>query len=79
MIIRSQDKKMIINFDSASNIYMHGTEIWANTYHGIAKLGTYSTEAKAIKVLDMIEDACRNMPFTDGIVFRMPSDVEVEV
>ena len=40
-------------------------------------LGKYSTEEKAIKVLDMIEDAYRNSAFTDGNIFRMPQDSEV--
>ncbi len=52
-------------------------------YNGVldskALLGTYSSEEKAIKVLDMIENACRNSAFIDetAVVFRMPQDREV--
>lgn len=79
MIIRSQDKSKIINFNTTCEIYKQGFEIWLNTYNGISKIGMYSTEEKAIKVLDMIEDAHRSMSFTDGVVFRMPADEDVEV
>lgn len=77
MIIRSQDKKMIINFNGASNIYIQGTSIWANTYHGIATLGIYSTEEKAQQVLDDIFCAFRNMAYVDVTTFQMPQDSEV--
>ena len=50
MIIRSQDKAKIINFNTTCEIYKQGFEIWLNTYNGISKIGTYSTEEKAIKV-----------------------------
>ena len=71
MIIRSQDKKKIAIFDKAKAT--ENGEVFING----AFFGNYPTEEKAIKVLDMIEDACRNMAFTDGIVFRMPQDCEV--
>ena len=89
MIIRSQDKTMIINFSIASNFYKQGSEIWVNTFHGIAKIGTYSTEEKAIKVLDMIcEEYVKYTSLEDvlggvhGIhilpkCFQMPQDEEV--
>ena len=91
MIIRSQNKTIIININNASNIYMQGFEIWVNTFHGIVKIGTYSTEEKAIKVLDMIQNAYTQYgTLKDGLgsihgafnlpkCFQMPSDAEVEV
>ena len=72
MIIRSQDKLRIETFNNAevghscNSVYVNGLPF-----------GVYSTEEKAIKVLDMIEDAHRSMSFTDGVVFRMPQDSEV--
>ena len=83
MIIRSQDKRIIANLDNCMRIEV----IECDGYFAIgsyertryARLGHYSTEKKAIKVLDMIEDACRNVAFTDGVVFRMPADEDVEV
>lgn len=89
MIIRSQDKTKIINFNTTCEIYKQGFEIWLNTYNGISKIGTYSTEEKAIKVLDMICEHATELHFSTivpdgcgeiyGNVFQMPSDEEVEV
>lgn len=45
-------------------------------------LGTYSTEDKAIKVLDMIQKAyedANNFHYVANRVFIMPADEEVEV
>ena len=88
MIIRSQDKRKLTNFAQVTDLVVSKNRTaefeiiacysyFADSDCGFASIGTYSTEAKAIKVLDMIEDACRNMAFTDGIVFRMPQDSEV--
>lgn len=85
MIIRSQRKGMILNMDCIAKIYVddvlqENTKIFK---YGIVAdkeiIAVYSTEEKAVKVLDMIEDACRNVAFTDGVVFRMPADEDVEV
>lgn len=85
MIIRSQRKGMILNMDCIAKIYVddvlqENTKIFK---YGIVAdkeiIAVYSTEEKALKVLDMIEDACRNVAFTDGVVFRMPADEDVEV
>ena len=79
MIIRSQDRKSIINYSCIDKIYIRETDIWIRIIarDNIERIAAYSTEEKAIKVLDMIEDACRNMAFTDGVVFQMPQDSEV--
>ena len=59
MIIRSQDKKNIVNFNNIKNIKVQGWEsifdICVAEYNFFEKIGTYSTEEKAIKVLDMIQ------------------------
>ena len=77
MIIRSQDKRKIIPLNQPVFIETVADEWKISTERYF--LGTYSTEEKAVKVLDMIEDACRNVAFTDGVVFRMPADEDVEV
>lgn len=87
MIIRSQDKKQITNFEQITDISVlaSGDEFDIQVFYPFSiddgyaqmRLATYSTEEKAIKVLDMIENACRNIAFTDGIVFHMPQDSEV--
>ena len=85
MIIRSQRKGMILNMDCISKIYVDDV-VYQDTKsieYGIVAdkeiIGVYSTEEKAVKVLDMIEEAHRSMAFTDGVVFRMPEDEDVEV
>lgn len=62
MLIRSQDKEALINFDNSIVINIMNIE-------GIVKIicsyscedyivGHYSTKAKAMKVLDMIQETC---------------------
>ena len=91
MIIRSQDKKNIVNFNNIKNIKVQGWEnifdICVAEYNFFEKIGTYSTEEKAMKVLDDIcafangihfekiaTDQCGRL---DGVVFQMPQDSEV--
>ena len=80
MIIRSQNKKAIVNMNMIDTIEERNKQIRYFSGGGmetVGVLGKYSTEEKAIKVLDMICDACRNMAFTDGVIFQMPQDSEV--
>ena len=91
MLIRSQDKYSIINFDNIDRVRLseqrkrgeikahYQTDVFYDTEETFGVLGTYSTEEKAIKVLDMICDSCRNMAFIDekAVVFNMPQDSEV--
>lgn len=84
MWIRSQDKKILteihdVEIDSANQIWGSGSLI-----------GEYSTEEKAMKVMDMIEDRIRLSEMfklhiyeplnrTDQFVFQLPKDDDVEV
>lgn len=97
MLIRSQDKNILTNMAQVTDILYserrngEGQNITAMMSNAdTTHLGTYSTEEKAIKVLDMIEDAY-NKCFAfamenDGYyhevrenkVFQMPQDEEVE-
>lgn len=60
MLIRSQDKRILINMNNVSRLEMSGDglRIFADNgrtiFYGI---GEYSTKAKAMKVLDMIQEA----------------------
>ena len=89
MLIRSQDKKMlmpimplgitsILRCTIREIDKVEGYVIYAMN-NANTTLGTYSTEEKAIKVLDMICDTCRNIAFIDekAVVFQMPQDSEV--
>lgn len=91
MWIRSQSKKQLVN---ANELYI-GIRVkyyFISTGKGV-DLGTYASEEKAIKVLDMIQDfeirhqanlllAIYREPngnAEENMVFQMPQDSEVEV
>ena len=59
MLIRSQDKRILINMNNVSSIEVGDNElrIFAADGETIYDLGSYSTKAKAMKVLDMIQEA----------------------
>jgi hypothetical protein len=84
MLIRSQDKKILIpnelGYLVAAEEYGSGYSVFLNS--GYLKetwwrLGEYSTEAKAIKVLDRIYDAYAMSNINFNIVFQMPQESEV--
>ena len=58
MLIRSQDKKSLYNISTNKGLWItaraKGVTVVAE---GLGNIGQYSTEAKAIKVLDMIQMA----------------------
>ena len=91
MLIRSQNREVLIDLNS-----MAGTEIAEGPIKTIITsyitgcsylLGEYSNKAKAMKVLDMIQEAyCKFMSVKNDdawngkeSVFYMPEDSEVEV
>lgn len=58
MLIRSQNKEVLVAFEFLPNIEVSGGVISARRDMGwCCLLGEYSTKAKAIKVLDMIQEA----------------------
>ena len=89
MLIRSQDKSILINMNNVSSIEVGDNElrIFANNGDAIYDIGEYSTEAKVIKVLDMIQEAYERYEyekvFKTGLTlfetFQIPEDSEVEV
>lgn len=91
MLIRSQDKRMIVNFDNICTISAFpekdSEDIYVEDGTGSLMVGRYSTKEKAMKVLDMIQEAyCKFMSVKnddawDGkeSVFYMPEDSEVEI
>lgn len=76
MWIRSQDKKILTKID---DLDIDGAnQIWG----GCSLLGKYSSEEKALKVFDEIQDELESEGFyiTDlPDVFEMPQDDEVHV
>lgn len=84
MLIRSQDNKKLVNFDSYEGISINypnesdfqimAVKELVDSNLGLVEMGTYYSEEKAIKVLDMIESAYKN----ECRVFQMPADEEIE-
>ena len=61
MLIRSQDKEILINFNNSPSIKIMEANggvmiICSDTYETFV-IGYYSAKAKALKVLDMIQEA----------------------
>ena len=74
MLIRSQNKAFLIVFESLLDIEGSGGVISARRDIGwCCLLGEYSTKAKTIKVLDMIQEAYVN----GHIDYQIPADSEV--
>lgn len=61
MLIRSQDKRMIANFDNICTVSAfpekNSEDIYVEDGTGSLMIGRYSTKAKSLKVLDMIQEA----------------------
>lgn len=96
MLIRSQNKEVLAVFENLFDVEVSGVVINARKDNGWhCFLGEYSTKAKALKVLDMIQEAYSEYQImlnfsvsylhefkekTDGFaIFQMPEDSEVEV
>ena len=61
MLIRSQDKTAIVNFDNVFNIAIRdingAVAIYIGSQGSCCNMAEYSTKAKAMKVLDIIQEA----------------------
>lgn len=61
MLIRSQNKRMIVNFENICTVSAFpekdSEDIYIEDGTGSLMVGRYSTKEKAIKVLDMIQEA----------------------
>lgn len=99
MLIRSQDKTILLNFSNSTVVYIAKNDkdfvISSLENENRYKLGKYSSEAKVMKVLNMIQEAYSEYQImlnfsvsylhefkekTDGFaIFQMPEDSEVEV
>lgn len=91
MLIRSQDKRMIVNFDSICTVSAfpekNSEDIYVEDGTGSLMIGEYSTKAKAMKVLDMIQNRYEEYEteriYKEGVfeigTFQMPENSEVVV
>ena len=79
MLIRSQNKELLVNFNVSAGIEIeerNAKTVVTSYITGCSYLlGEYSTKEKALKVLDMIQEAYVN----GHIDYQMPEDVGVEV
>lgn len=89
MWIRSQSLLTLANFECLK-IRQYGSKEFAIVGEGDIILGKYSTEKKAMKVMDMIEDRIRLSEMfklhiyeplnrTDQFMFQLPNDEDIEV
>ena len=89
MLIRSQNKELLVNFNVSAGIEIeerNAKTVVTSYITGCSYLlGRYSTKAKAMKVLDMVQDAYERYEyekvFKTGLTlfdtFQMPKDSEV--
>lgn len=84
MLIRSQDKEILVNFNVSAGIEIaEGTTKTVVTSYitGCSYLlGEYSTKKKAIKVLDMLQEACADaelVPMTVPNIGKMFTEAPV--
>ena len=72
MLIRSQDKRMIVNFDNICTVSAFpekdSEDIYVEDGTGSLMVGRYSTKAKAMKVLDMIQEAYERYEYEKPLV-----------
>ena len=73
MWIRSQDRKILTEIHNLDIDDIN--QIW----DGSSLLGKYSTEEKALKVLDQIQDNMETFEHEPTMVFQMPQDEDVEI
>lgn len=88
MWIRSQDKANLVNAKRLEIVIVQGNfhRIVCPDYEEYVELGTYSFKEKALKVLDMIQEAIQHGTIVKKTekfdvcretVFEMPQDEEV--
>ena len=80
MLIRSQDKEMIVNIYTTNNIFIG--EVYrpnGNLYDVCAdemRLGYYYTKAKAMEVLDMIQEAYADEKLVDYTKYLQRKEIK---
>ena len=76
MIIRSQDKRIITTDMNLEIYHDERDKVFEISNGAVGIIGVYSTEEKAIKVLDMIYEQYQTS-IHNCKVFQMPQDNEV--
>lgn len=79
MIIVSQDRKKIFNFDNISIIHiMDNNKIWVDTEKTCNNLGTYKTEERAKEVLQEIINKYSSYLQLNGGPAIMKGDIDIQ-
>ena len=87
MLIRSQNKEVLAVLESMFDVEASGGMICARKHNGwVCLLGKYSTQSKALQVLDMVQESYEEYEhkkvFKTGLstfkTFQMPEDREVQ-
>lgn len=80
MLIRSWDKTIIVNIDNAFSIAIRdingAASIYVGSQGGCCIIAEYSTKAKAMKVLDMVQEAYANEKFVDYTTYLQRKEIE---
>ena len=81
MLIRSQNKASIVNFDNVFNIAairnINGAvAIYIRSSSSCCNMAEYSTKAKAMKVLDMIQEAYADEKLVDYTKYLQRKEIE---
>lgn len=80
MLIRSQDKRMIVNFDNICTVSTFpekdSEDIYVEDGTGSLMVGRYSTKEKAMKVLDMIQEAYADEKLVDYTTYLQRKEIE---
>ena len=78
MLIRSQNKEMLLNMDRVTTVELgvNGLKIVADTNDTVYVLGDYSTKDKALSVLDMIKNFCAYEKTIQYTAMAMKKDLD---
>lgn len=80
MLIRSQDKTAVVNVDNVFDIGTRdingATAICIGSSSSFRNIAEYSTKAKALKVLDMIQEAYADEKLVDYTVYSQQKEIE---
>nr|DAH98239.1 MAG TPA: hypothetical protein [Caudoviricetes sp.] len=68
MLIRSQDKNRLINLDNTRELRFWECAQGFDITDCVCPIGHYSTKAKAVKVLDMIQEAYGDSEYTKYVI-----------
>lgn len=76
MLIRSQDKSRLISFNNTRELRFWECAQGFNITDCVCPVGHYSTKAKAMKVLDMIQEAYANEKLVDYTTYLQWKEIE---